>query len=228
MKLAERYPGIESLPPEIPVFPLRGVILLPRANLPLNIFEPRYLQLFEDAIAGNRLVGMIQPTRDSGEAESPTQRETPLRTVGCVGRITAFQEVDDGRLIVSLTGVCRFLVRNEVPNHRLYRLCAVDFTSFAKDLTPGAGEELVDRDGLIAALKAYLESRNLKADWAQVTRSSNEQLVNSLSIMSPYGAEEKQALLEAPDLKARADVLVALAEMEIAATGRGGSGTTLQ
>jgi hypothetical protein len=228
MKLHERYPGIDVLPPEVPVFPLRGAILLPRANLPLNIFEPRYLQMFEDAIASHRVVGIIQPAREAGEAESPQAAGVPLRGVGCVGRITGFQEVDDGRLLISLTGIARFGLRDEVPSHRLYRICAVDYRPYARDLVPGAGEELVDREALITALKAYLDTRNLKADWAAVTRSTNETLVNSLSIMSPYGAEEKQALLEASDLKTRADVLVALAEMEIAAAGRGNGGTTLQ
>jgi Lon protease-like protein len=227
MKLAERYPSIDVLPPEVPVFPLRGAILLPRANLPLNIFEPRYLQMFEDAISGPRLVGIIQPAREAGGEESPEGRGVPLRSVGCAGRITAFQEVDDGRLLVSLTGVCRFTATHEIASHRKYRICAANYQKFKVDLVPGAGEELVDRESLVTALKAYLEIRNLKADWATVSRATNEQLVNSLSIMSPYGAEEKQALLEATDLKTRADVLVALAEMEIAAGGSG-PGTTLQ
>jgi Lon protease-like protein len=228
MKLTERYPSVDALPPELPVFPLRGAILLPRSSLPLNIFEPRYLQMFDDAVGSHRLVGIIQPARESGDSESPQGNAVPLRSVGCVGRITGYQEVDDGRLLISLTGIARFSVRQEVPSHRPYRLCAVNYQPFAKDLVAGAGEELVDRDALVAALKAYLETRNLKADWAAVTRSSNETLVNSLSIMSPYGPEEKQALLEAADLRTRADVLIALAEMEIASAGRGGSGTTLQ
>ena len=143
--------------------------------------------------------------------------------------LPGFQEVEDGRLLVSLTGVCRFTVRHEMPSHRKYRICTVDYVNFARDLVAGAGEEQVNREALVTALKAFLEMRNLKADWASVTRSSNEALVNSLSIMSPYGPEEKQALLEAVDLKTRADLLVALAEMEIAAAGRsGGSGSTLQ
>jgi uncharacterized protein len=228
MKLDERYPGIDALPPDIPVFPLRGAILLPRATLPLNIFEPRYLQMVEDALSGARLIGIIQPAREADDTESPTQRTSPLRAIGCVGRITGFQEVEDGRNLISLTGVCRFTIRGEVTSHRLYRICSVDYGMFRQDLIPGTGEELVDRDTLVKALRAYLDARNLKADWASVTRASNEQLVNSLSMMSPYGAEEKQALLEALDLKTRADVLVALAEMDVAGANQGGSGTMLQ
>ncbi len=228
MKISERYKSIARLPADLPVFPMKGVILLPRAALPLNIFEPRYLQMFDDAIGSDRLIGVIQPDRQAGDAESLPSGDVGLRHVGTVGRIMAFQELDDGRMVVSLTGVARFTVASEAASARLYRKCHVDYSRFAADLEVGLGGEAVDREALLAALKAFLEARNLKADWNSIGKSTTESLVNSLSIMSPYGPEEKQALLEAADLKARADMLIALTEMELAANRGGGSGSTLQ
>jgi uncharacterized protein len=229
MKLSERYPTVDALPATVPVFPLSGAIVLPRANLPLNIFEPRYLAMFDAALAGSRLIGMVQPMREVANRESPAGAAVALRPVGCLGRIVAFQEQDDGRMIVSLTGVARFKIVAELPADKPYRVCQIDAMAFADDLKADFGADSVDREALLATLKRFLEARNLKADWNSISRSRNEALVNSLSIMSPYGAEEKQALLEAADLKTRADILVALAEMEIASAGRGGgSGNTLQ
>jgi hypothetical protein len=225
-KISERYRGPEDLPQRIPVFPLCRAILLPRATLPLNIFEPRYLQMLDDVMATSRVLGMVQP--EGVKEEQPVARTAPLRRVGCAGRVTAYQELDDGRLLVTLTGVARFAIADEVALAKPYRVCTVSFERFAGDFTAGAGEEAVDRQGLLRALKAYLEARNLKADWSAVSKASSEALVNSLSVVSPYGPEEKQALLEAPDLKSRAEMLVALAEMELAAAGAGGSGSTLQ
>lgn len=223
--LAERYPGPSALPGQIAVFPLLGAILLPRASLPLQVFEPRYLAMLDDVIAGSRLLGIVQP--DGGGEESPAGKSTALRKVGCVGRIVAFQEMEDGRLLITLTGIARFDVQGEVDTAAPYRTLSVDCARFAADFQGGAGEDEVDRQALLKALKSYLEARNLRVDWNAVSRSSTESLVNSLSIVAPYGSEEKQALLEAPDLKSRADMLVALAEMELAA-GSSGSGSTLQ
>ena len=229
MRASDRYTTTAALPRVIPVFPLGGAILLPRATLPLNIFEPRYLELFDEAMSGPRIVGIIQPAREAGDSESPQGSNVPLRHVGCAGRVTAYQELDDGRMIVGLTGIVRFGVESEPPSGRQYRTCAVSYETYAGDLTAGNGADAVDRDKLLATLKRFLEARSLKADWSSIGKAPNEQLVNSLSIMSPYGPEEKQALLEAVDLKMRSELLVALAEMEIAAAGRsGGSGSTLQ
>lgn len=230
MKLAERYPSIDGLARTIPVFPLNGVLLLPRANLPLNIFEPRYVQMIDDAISGSRLIGVAQPARQlSSGHESPQGKSVPLRQTGCVGRITAYQELEDGRLIVQLAGICRFSLVTENETPRLYRTITVDYGAFGHDLVAGEGADEVDREALLAALKRFTEARDLKADWTSIQRSENEQLVNALSVMCPYGPEEKQALLEAKDLKTRANLLIALAEMEIAAGERsGGSGTMLQ
>jgi len=225
----EQYQRPQDLPPRLPVFPLRGAILLPRATLPLNIFEPRYLAMLNDALAGSRLIGIIQPARagSSGiESESPQGKSAPLRSVGCAGRISSYQELDDGRLAITLTGVMRFEVVAEAATPTAYRVASVSYDRFAADLTQGLGESDVDRAGLLRVLKSYLDQNRLEADWSAIEQASSESLVNALSIMAPYGSEEKQALLEARDLKTRSDVLVALAEMEIAASG--GSGGTIQ
>jgi Lon protease-like protein len=199
-------------------------ILLPRATLPLNIFEPRYLQMVEDVMSTSRVLGIVQP--EGGDEESPVARTAPLRRIGCTGRITSYQELD-GRFLISLTGIARFELTDEVMLAKPYRICTVSYERFLSDFVAGAGEEEVDRPGLLTSLRAYLEARNLQADWSAIGKTSTEALVNSLAIASPYGREEKQALLEAADLKTRAEMLVALAEMEIAAGSRD-SGSTLQ
>ena len=227
MPPARRYQNPSDLPDRIPVFPLQGCILLPHATLPLNIFEPRYLAMLDDAIGSHRIVGMIQPAGDGGETGSPADRSAPLRPVGCAGRITAFQELDDGRLLISLGGIARFMLVNEAQVSAPYRVFAVDYRPFAQDFVRGAGDHLVDRERLLDVLRRYLEARNLEADWQAIGRSSVEQLVNSLSMASPFGCSEKQALLEAPDLKARVETLITLAEMDLAASG-GSAGNTLQ
>lgn len=221
--LSERYREPADLPQRIPVFPLPRAILLPRATLPLNIFEPRYLEMIEDVMAGSRILGMVQP--EGADEDGLVPHNIPLRRVGCAGRITAYEELEDGRLAVTLTGVARFALTGEETVGKPYRVWTVDYGRFAGDLESGAGEDDVDREALLKALKAYLAARNLKADWSAVARSSSESLVNSLSLASPYGPEEKQALLEADTLKSRAEMLVALSEMELAAAGAGGSGT---
>jgi len=210
------------------VFPLSRAILLPRATLPLNIFEPRYLQMVEDVMSTSRVLGVVQPA-GSGEEEqeSPASRTAPLRRVGCAGRIRSYEELDDGRFLISLCGIARFEVVDEVELAKPYRVCTVRYERFMGDFTPGAGEDEVDREALLGALKAFLQARELKADWAAVGKTPTEALVNSLAMVSPYGSEEKQALIEAPDLKTRAEILVALAEMEIKAGSRD-PGSTLQ
>ncbi len=220
INLAYRSPA--DLPEVLPVFPLSSVLLLPRGEMPLNIFEPRYLQMFDDALAGSRLVGMIQPEFDAPEDAA----HPPLVEIGCAGRITGFQESGDGRYLVTLTGVARFRLAEEVVAATPYRQVRPDFGPFAEDFVPGAGEEAVDRHALMRTLKAYLEANQLDADWSGIRGASNEALVNALSMMSPYGAREKQALLEAPDLKTRAEILVAVTEMDLKT--RGDAETSLQ
>ncbi len=215
-----------DLPPRLPVFPLRGAILLPRATLPLNVFEPRYLAMVVDALSSARLIGIIQPASRDETEESPLGDGIALRRVGCVGRITAYQEMEDGRNLITLTGIARFECLGEAATDKPYRTMTVSYDRFTQDFSEGLGEDRVDRVNLLRVLKTYLDQNRLRADWNAVQRASSEFLINVLSVMCPYGAEEKQALLEAADLKTRADVLVALAEMELASGGE--SGSTLQ
>lgn len=224
MAPTDRYRRPGDLPQRIPVFPLRGVILLPRAVLPLSIYESRYLSMLEDVVAGERIVGIVQPERSEGDEESPPGKEVGLRPIGCAGRLTAFQELDDDRVLVTVTGVARFDLVSEVPTVKPYRIFEVSYEHFGHDFQAGAGEELVDRTNLLRVLKSYLEAHKLKADWRAILSAPSEYLVNSLSVVFPYGAEEKQALLEAKDLKTRAEVLTALAEMELASSESGSGG----
>ena len=206
-----RRPG--DLPELIPVFPLPGALLLPRGQMPLNIYEPRYLAMIDDALRdGHRLIGMIQPDPGhSGPANKP-----PLYQVGCVGRITQLAESGDGRYLLELTGVARFRIEEELHANTAYRQCRVTFAPFADDFIARKGEEAVDRKALLEALKDFMKANDLKADWHDIDKAPNEALVNALSMMSPYGPAEKQALLEAPDLKTRAELLVAITEIELA------------
>lgn len=227
MTLTDRYTRPADLPARIPVFPLRGAILLPRATLPLNIFEPRYVDMIDDVMSGGRVIGILQPIlAGDDDQESPIDKSAGLRSVGCAGRVTSYQELDDGRLIITLTGITRFESISEAETDEPYRIMSVSYDRFASDLTEGLGEELVDRQNLLRVLKTYLEVNRLKTDWSTIQRASNEFLINALSVMCPYGPEEKQALLEAKDLRSRAEVLVALAEIDLASNGS--SGTTLQ
>ncbi len=212
MPMNAQYRGPVDLPAVIPVFPLPGALLLPRGQMPLNIFEPRYLAMIDDCLRdGHRLIGMIQPDAAQGESEKPA-----LYRVGCAGRITQLAESGDGRYLIELTGVARFRVEEELKVATPYRQCRVTYAPFADDFVARKGEDAVDRDALLAALREFLEANDLKADWDGIQKAPNEALVNALSMMSPYGAAEKQALLEAPDLKTRADILVAITEIELA------------
>ena len=208
------YKGPEDLPSVIAVFPLPGALLLPRGQMPLNIFEPRYLAMIDDALrSGTRLVGMIQPDPiHSGPDTSKPQ----LFQVGCVGRITQFAESGDGRYLIQLTGIARFAVEEELAVGTAYRQCRVTFQPFADDFVARKGEEAVDRKALLRTLADFLKANNLKADWDGIENAPNEALVNALAMMSPYGPAEKQAMLEAPDLKTRAEILVAVTEMDLA------------
>ena len=209
------YNGPQDLPDVIPVFPLPGALLLPRGQMPLNIFEPRYLSMVDEALKSERVVGMIQP-----DAESLSIGPTPkLYPVGCAGRITGFAETGDGRYLITLTGIARFRVAEEVPTTAPYRLCRVAFEPYRGDFEAGAGEAAVDREGVLKALRDFAQATGLKIDWKSIDEAGNETLVNALCMMSPFGVGEKQAMLEAPDLKARADVLVAATQIELARKG---------
>ena len=218
------YRGPIELPEIIPVFPLPGALLLPRGQMPLSIFEPRYLAMVDDALRdGHRLIGMIQPdVAHPGSPEKPN-----LFKIGCVGRITQLAESGDGRYLMQLTGVARFRVEEELNVSTAYRQCRVTFVPFADDFIARKGEETVDRDALLEALTAFLKANNLKTDWGGIESAPNEALVNALAMMSPYGVAEKQAMLEAPDLKTRAEILIAVTEIELAKKSSGGE-TPLQ
>ena len=213
MPMNATYNGPNDLPDVIAVFPLPGALLLPRGQMPLNIFEPRYLAMIDDAMADrHRLIGMIQPdTAHPG----PDEQKPNLYRIGCVGRITQLAETGDGRYLLELTGVARFRIDEELNVLTPYRQCRVDY-SFAGDFSARKGEEEVDRDALLKALASFLKANKLNADWDGIEKAPNEALVNALAMMSPYGAAEKQAMLEAPDLKTRAEILVALTEIELA------------
>ena len=208
------YPGPEALPDTIPVFPLPGALLLPRGQMPLNVFEPRYIALVDDCWrSGHRLIGMIQP---DPAHPGPDETKPNLFQVGCVGRITQFAESGDGRYLIQLTGVARFRVEQELAVATPYRQCRVNYRPFVDDFIARKGEDEVDRKALLRALSAFLKANKLKADWEGIENAPNEALVNALAMMSPYDAAEKQAMLEAPTLKARAEILVAVTEIELA------------
>jgi Lon protease-like protein len=207
----QNYRLERDLPTTIPVFPLSAALLLPGGRMPLNIFEPRYLQMIDNAMCGSRLVGMLQPSLDG--ALRP-DGEPEICQVGCIGRITSLAETGDGRYLVSMQGVCRFRVAEELSVKTPFRQCRI--TPFVGDLDENQGGGEIDRPALLKAFRSYLEANELEADWDSVSRADNAMLVNALSMMAPYGPAEKQALLEAPDLKTRAETLIALTEMAVA------------
>jgi Lon protease-like protein len=213
MAINSEYRGPGDLPETIPVFPLPGALLLPRGQMPLNIFEPRYLEMVDDSLRdGHRMIGIIQPDA----AHSKSEEHPKLFRVGCVGRITQFGETGDGRYILELTGVARFQVVEELTVLTPYRQCKVDFFPFIDDFTARKGEDAVDRDAVLDTLTKFLKANSLKVDWDGIRAAPNEALVNALAMMSPYGPAEKQALLEAPDLKTRAEILIAVTQMDLA------------
>ncbi|SDA51902.1 LON peptidase substrate-binding domain-containing protein [Mesorhizobium qingshengii] len=200
-----------DLPSTIPIFPLAGALLLPGGRMPLNIFEPRYLQMVDEAIAGSRLIGIIQPSLDGALR---ADGEPELCNVGCAGRIIAFSETGDGRYLISLQGVCRFRIAHELTVKTPFRQCKP--APFLADLHEDQAASEIDRPSLLRAFRAYLQANDLEADWESVSRAENAMLVNALSMMAPYGPAEKQALLEAADLKTRAETLIAITEMALA------------
>ena len=210
-------PTFDALPREIPIFPLPGALLLPRGRLPLNIFEPRYLAMTRDALAsGARLIGMIQP--DAMEDLRAPQVAT-YRT-GCAGRIVQFAETPDGRYLITLAGLIRFDKGEELPLKDGYRRIAPDFTPYRGDMEGRSGK--IERELLLAKLKRFLERHEIGADWKAIEMAPDEQLVNALAMMCPFGPSEKQALLEAPDIVARCTTMIALLEMAIIAPGEAG------
>jgi len=198
----------EDLPAEFAVFPLPGVLLLPRGRLPLNIFEQRYLAMTEDALANGRMFAMIQP--------DPSLPDTPngpgLYRIGCLGRLSSFSETDDGRLLITLTGLARFSIASEVDMRRGYRRVIGDFSRYRSDLAD-PDDTAIDRDGLIDALRGYFSHRGVEPNWDAINRLADDSLVVTLAMVCPFEPIEKQALLEAPTEAERADTLLALLRM---------------
>jgi Lon protease-like protein len=201
------YSSPDELPATLPVFPLTGTVLLPRGQLPLNVFESRYLAMVDAALSGARFIGMIQPTEHEERVLTPA-----LSNVGCAGRITSFKETDDGRYLITLTGICRFRVAEELGVKAPFRQIRPDYSAYLGDL---AADSMSDfpRERLIGALRDYLAHRDLKADWRSVMSAPPEMLVNALAMLCPFEPAEKQALIEARNWNDRVDTLVALLEM---------------
>ena len=214
---------LETMPEILPLFPLAGALMLPRGQMPLNVFEPRYLDMVDAALSGNRLIGMIQPLDDASDDEAAPS----LFPVGCAGRITQFIEAEGDRYIITLTGLCRFRLVEELVCETGFRQARISYDEFADDFEARKGEEAVDRADLLRTLKAYVAAEELEINWREVNAAPTEALVNALSMMCPFGTREKQALLEAHDLSSRAAILVAMTEIELARRDDG-SATGLQ
>ncbi len=208
--------GFEELPRIIPIFPLSGALLLPQGKLPLNIFEPRYLQMTEDAIAAERVIGMIQPENNE---EPPT-----IFGTGCMGRITSFSETDDGRLLITLSGMCRFNIIEELPLVNGYRRVVADCHRYRNDLSTDHEAE-IPRERLLEALRGYLVLKHVDANWEAIEKTDDLNLVTSLAMMCPFEASEKQALLEADAVSDRADIMVTLLEMALLESSDGAGQT---
>lgn len=213
--VAGGYRKTADLPMVIPVFPLDGALLLPRGSLPLQIFEPRYLNMIDDTMSGDRLIGMVQ-TRSGGERGRPR-----LARVGCAGRITSYAETGDGRYLITLTGVCRFEIADELPIQTPYRQVRAVYDLFAHDLEPEEPEIELDRPPFLAVLRRYLDQRGLGIEWETVNAAPGGALVNSLAMALPFDPAEKQALLEAPGLEERRAALTALLEIDSADAAEG-------
>lgn len=210
--MARRFSPAD-LPEVIPVFPLPGAVLLPRGRLPLNIFEPRYLAMLDDALrSDHRMIGMVQPMETS---ENPPR----LHQIGCAGRITSMSETEDGRYLISLSGVCRFRTKSERDGFTPYRRIRADWSDFHGDLAGLQKDDGFDRKVFFGLLKKYFQSCNLESDWDSLKTAEIELLITSLSMMLPFSVEEKQALLEAPNLSDRRETLVALMQFSIASGG---------
>jgi uncharacterized protein len=202
-----------DLPAHVPVLPLTGALLLPFSHRPLNIFEPRYIEMIDSALAGNRLLGLIQP-EDMSE-ESPRGR-APLQKIGTIGRLTHWEEHGDGRYFIILEGLVRFELISELTVMTPFRQAVIDASRFAVDFTRAFGEGEVDRSRFLKMMRDYADFANFELNWDEIDKTGTADLVNFACMVSPYGAKEKQALLEANSLAARAETLIALAEIEMA------------
>ena len=204
------HPRLQDLPTEFPVFPLAGALLLPRGKLPLNIFEKRYLTMIQDSLASGRMIGMVQP-----EVHTPTGEEDQpaLYRIGCLGRLSSFSETDDGRLLITLSGVIRFTIDAECDRHKGYRRVRGNFSRYTADLSLIRPTIDIERDKLLLALRGYFARRDVDANWDAIRGMSDDGLVITLAMACPFEPAEKQALLEAPSDTDRAATLLALLQM---------------
>lgn len=221
--MIQRPTTLADLPAAVPVFPLTGALLLPYGQRPLNIFEPRYVEMVDAALAGNRLIGLIQPEDTSEASESPRGR-APLQKVGCLGRLTHFEENGEGRYFIILDGICRFEIVSERTVMTPYRQCQITADRFGTDFERTFGADRVNRDRFVKMMHDYADFADLDMNWDEIAKTNIADLVNFCCMVSPYGAAEKQLLLEAPSLEDRAETLIAMAEYEMA---HGSDGATL-
>jgi Lon protease-like protein len=215
--MSKRPTSPADLPDTVPVFPLTGALLLPFAHRPLNIFEPRYVELVDHALRGDRLIGLIQPEDTS--VESPVGRPA-LQRVGCLGRLTHFEETGESRYFIILEGLTRFETMQEVTMRTPFRQFRISAERFALDFDRRYGEETVDRQRFLQMMRDYAEFAQFELNWDEIEDTSTADLVNFCCMVSPYGAAEKQVLLEAGTLETRAETLIAMAEFEMARGGR--------
>lgn len=220
--MPKRPKSIADLPNDVPIFPLSGALLLPHTHRPLNIFEPRYLQMVDYALRHDRLIGLIQP--DSDTEESPANN-APLQQVGCLGRLIHFEESADDRYLIILEGLTRFRLGTAIETDAPFRRYHINAEGFEPDFEPDTGEDAVDRNRFLTMMRDYAEFADLELDWDEIDETGTADLVNFACMVSPYGAAEKQLLLEAQSLVNRAETLMAIAELEMA---RAKSGTVLQ
>ena len=210
---------LQDLPETLPLFPLSGVLLLPRSRLPLNIFEPRYLALIDDALkTDHRLVGMVQPL-----GNVPAEAAGKLQRIGCAGRLTRLIETDDNRYLITLTGISRFRITAEMSGFQPYITASVSWSSFERDIGAVEPEADFDRPKFMSVLERYFQTSKLTPDWESLKLADEELLINSLSMLCPFAPEEKQALLEAPNLQNRRETLVTLMEFALRSVGREGT-----
>jgi hypothetical protein len=215
-------PSFDTLPATLPIFPLPGALLLPGGKLPLHIFEPRYLVMTRDALSSDRMIGMVQPNDQDSETQGLVRHTAALYPIGCAGRITSFSETDDGRFLITLTGVCRFGIDREIPTVGGYRRVVPDFARFRADLDRGE-TGAIDRIRLLKAMQTYLASQRIGLDLDAVAEVPDDMLVTSLAMVCPFEAKEKQALLEAADLTERSRVMTALLELGAFPVGSDGA-----
>jgi len=213
--------NFKDLPAELPLFPLNGVLLLPRGRLPLNVFEPRYLNMVEHALGQRRLIGIVQPSVD-GRAGLSAPDGTALYRTGCAGRITSFQETRDGQIQLTLRGVCRFDIVDELALLDGFRRANADFAPYKTDLSSDDATA-IDRQRLLSDLHAYFEMENIEADWETIKQTPDERLVTTLAMVCPFEPQEKQALLESPDLAHRCKLIIGLIESALRRDDNGGT-----